>query len=147
MIHPSCILSIIVIETYFIQQIVCMSYFYNSVYRVITRIPSSTNNERGQSPPNRVLQGVRSQGVEKSEVERYSCDTRVWVLPKRQNKMADIILDRQRDYLVKVSHYPMAFICCKQQQRNKLYFLIFVFCFVQFFPRKQIFVLNIVPCP
>ena len=34
-------------------------------------------------------------GVETSGVERSSCDARVLVLPKRQNKMADIILDRQ----------------------------------------------------
>ena len=93
------------------------------------------------------IQGVRSQGVETSGVERSSCDARVWVLPKRQNKMADIILDRQRDYPAKVSHYPVAFICCKQQRRNKLFFLTFVFCFVQFFPREQISVLNIVPPP
>ena len=90
---------------------------------------------------------VRSQGVETSGVERSSCDARVWVLPKRQNKMADIILDRQRDYPADVSHYPVAFICCKQQRRNKLFFLTFVFCFVQFFPREQISVLNIVPPP
>ena len=38
----------------------------------------------------------------------------VWVLPKRQNKMADIILARQRDYPADVSQYPVAFICCKQ---------------------------------
>ena len=25
-----------------------------------------------------------------------ACDARVWALPKRQNKMADIILDRQK---------------------------------------------------
>ena len=36
-----------------------------------------------------------------------------WVLPERQNKMADTILDRQRDYPANVSHYPVAFICCK----------------------------------
>ena len=31
-----------------------------------------------------------------------------------KNKIADIILDRQRDYTVNVSHYPVAFTCCKQ---------------------------------
>ena len=61
--------------------------------------------------------------------------------------MADIILDRQRDYPADVSHYPVAFTCCKQWRRNILFFLTFVFCFVQFFPRKQISVLNIVPPP
>ena len=35
-----------------------------------------------------------------------SCDARVCALPKRQNKMAGIILDRQRDYPANVSHYP-----------------------------------------
>ena len=92
-------------------------------------------------------QCVRSQGVETSGVERSSCDARVWVLPKRQNKMADIILDRQGDYPASVSHYPVIFICCKQQRRNRLFFVTFVFCFVQFFPREQISVLNIVPPP
>ena len=29
-------------------------------------------------------------------------------------KMADIILDRQRDYSASVSHYPVALICCNQ---------------------------------
>ena len=58
--------------------------------------------------------GRESEGVETSGVERSDCDTRVWVLPKRQNKMAEIILDRQRGYPAKVSHYPVAFICCKQ---------------------------------
>ena len=32
--------------------------------------------------------------------KKLSCDARVWVLPKRQNKIRDIILDRQRDYPV-----------------------------------------------
>ena len=59
-------------------------------------------------------QGVRSLGVETSGVERSSCDARVWVLPKRQNKMTDIILDRQRDYLANDIHYPVAFIYCEQ---------------------------------
>ena len=98
----------------------------------------------------RTYQGVRSQGVETSGVERSSSvqlDVRVWILPKRQNKMAHIILNRQRDYPAKVSHYPVAFICCKQERRNKLLFLTFVFCFVQFSPRKPISVLNIAPPP
>ena len=47
----------------------------------------------------------------------------------------------------KVSHYLVAFICCKQQRRNKLFFLTFVLCFVLFFPREQISVLNKVPPP
>ena len=51
------------------------------------------------------------------------------------------------DYPANVSHYPVAFICCKQWRRNKLFFLTFVLCFVQFFPREQISVLNIVPPP
>jgi len=63
---------------------------------------------------NVLYQGVRSWGVETSGVERSSCDARVWVLPKRQNKIADIVLARQRDYPADVSHYPVAFICCKQ---------------------------------
>jgi len=63
---------------------------------------------------NVLYQGVRSWGVETSGVERSSCDARVWVLQKRQNKMADIILARQREYPADVSHYPEAFICCKQ---------------------------------
>ena len=41
-------------------------------------------------------------------VERSGCDARVWVQPKRQNKMVDIILARQRDYPADVSHYPVA---------------------------------------
>ena len=36
------------------------------------------------------------------------------VLPKRQNKMADIILHRQRDDPADVSHYPVAYIRCKK---------------------------------
>ena len=82
------------------------------------------------------MQSVISQGVETSGVERSSCDARVWVLPKRQNKMADIILDRQRDYPAKVSHYPVAFICCKQQRRNKLFFCHVRFLFFSIFPPR-----------
>ena len=60
-------------------------------------------------------QGVRSYGVEMSGIERSSFDARVWVLPKRQNKMAGIILDRQREfYLANVNHYHVAFIYCEQ---------------------------------
>ena len=55
-----------------------------------------------------------------------------------QNKMADIKLDRQGDYPANLSHYPVVFIYCKQQRWKKLFFLMFVFCFVQFFHRKQI---------
>ena len=61
--------------------------------------------------------------------------------------MADILLDRQRDYLAKVSHYPVAFICCQHQRRNKLLFshVRFLF-FLTFFPPpppEQISALNI----
>ena len=48
--------------------------------------------------------GRESEGVETSGVGRSGCDARVWVLPKRQNKMAEIILDRQIGYPAKVSH-------------------------------------------
>ena len=84
-------------------------------------------------------QGVISQAAETSGVERTSCDARVWVLPKRQNKMTEIMLDRHRDYPAKVSHYPVAFICCKQQRRNKLFFshVRFLFCSI-FRPRTNI---------
>ena len=61
-----------------------------------------------------MVSGRKKLGVETSGVERSSCDAKVWVLPKRQNKMADIILDRQRDCLANVSHYPVAFIYCEQ---------------------------------
>ena len=98
-------------------------------------------------PQRRFLAGRKKLGVATSGVERSSCDARVQVLPKRQNKMANIVLDRKRDYPAKVSHYPVALICCKQQQRNKLFLLTFVFCCVHFFPREQTYVLNIVPPP
>ena len=45
-------------------------------------------------------------------LKRSSCDARVWVLPKRQNKTADIILDRPRDsgdYPADFTHYAVAF--------------------------------------
>ena len=44
--------------------------------------------------------------------------------------MADIILDRQRDYPAKANLYPVAFICCKQYRRKKniSYHLRFLFC-------------------
>ena len=51
--------------------------------------------------------------------------------------MADIILDRQRDYPAKANLYPVAFICCKQYRRKKKIFrTTFVFCFVQFPPPR-----------
>ena len=86
-----------------------------------------------------IYQGVRSQGVKTSGVERCSCDARVWVLPKRHNKMADIILYRQRHYLVNVSHYRVAFIYCEQQRSSKLFFshVRFLFCSI-FSPRTNI---------
>ena len=61
-----------------------------------------------------MVSGRKKLGVETSGVERSSCNARVWVLPKRQNKMEDFILDRQRDCLANVSHYPVAFIYCEQ---------------------------------
>ena len=72
---------------------------------LISFIPQRFNNR---------YQGLRSQGVETSGVEQSSCDSRFWVPPNRQSKMAGIILDRQRDYPANLSHFPVAFICCKQ---------------------------------
>ena len=40
-------------------------------------------------------QSVRTDGVVTSGFERSSYDARVWALSKRQNKMADILVDRQ----------------------------------------------------
>ena len=61
--------------------------------------------------------------------------------------MADIIVDRQRDYPMDVRHDPVAFIRCKQYRRSKLLFSLRP-CSVLFnipseHPREQIFVLNI----
>ena len=97
---------------------------------LISFIPQRFNNR---------YQGLRSQGVETSGVEQSSCDSRFWVPPNRQSKMAGIILDRQRDYPANLSHFPVAFICCKQQRRNKLFFshVRFLFCLI-FFPHEQI---------
>ena len=50
--------------------------------------------------------------------------------------MADIILDRQRDCLANVSHYPVAFIYCEQQRRNKLFFSHVRFLFCSIFPPR-----------
>ena len=62
--------------------------------------------------------------------------------------MADIILDRQREYLANVSHYPVALsFTASNREGTNCFSLTFVFCFVQFFPREQISVLNIVPPP
>ena len=58
--------------------------------------------------------------------------------------MADVILDRQKDYPANVSHFPVAFIYCKQLRRKKLFFLTVVFCFVKFSsPRTNICIENI----
>ena len=67
-------------------------------------------------------QGVRSQGVETSVIERSTCDARVWVLLKRQNKMADIKLDRQRDYPASVRHYPTVFISASNSEGTNYFF-------------------------
>ena len=54
-------------------------------------------------------------------------------------KRADIILDRQRDYPEDVSHYPVAFICCKQlTAKEQIIFphVRFLFCLI-FPPRTN----------
>ena len=50
--------------------------------------------------------------------------------------MADVILDRRRDYPVDVNHYPVAFICWKQLRRNKLFFSHVRFLFCSIFPPR-----------
>ena len=46
----------------------------------------------------KLLQTSRCLGWFKTGRNKLSCDTQVQVLPKRQNKMADIVLDRQKYY-------------------------------------------------
>ena len=95
----------------------------------------------------KLLQTSRCLGWFKTGRKKLSCDARVWVLPKRLNNMADIILDRQRDYPADVSHYPVAFISASNSEGTNYVFSLPFSVLFNFFPQEQISVLHIVSPP